>query len=571
MTLISKNGLLLALVLQLSAGEVFAGEASGAYLAGRQARMDANFAAAAQYYTRALTRDTSNPALLEATVLSFLSLGKMDRALPVAKKMESDGLESQISQMVLLVNEVGRDDFDAALTRIKDGRGIGPLVDGLIGAWAHLGSGAMSDAVAAFDKVADTSGQRGFGLYHKALAYALVGDFESAEAIFAGTGPGSAIQTRRGAIAHIQVLSQLEKNEAALALVDKIFGTTLDPELRQIRADLDAGKTLSFDTVSSARDGMAEVLYSVAGALNNEARDGDTLLFSRLSEYLRPGHVDTLLLSAQLLERLKQYDLASESYRRVPRDHSAFHAAELGRVQVLQESGKDDAAIEALEQLANSHGDLPIVHTALGDLLRKLEKFDAAIAAYDRALALYPEETPSQWFLYYVRGIGHERLGNWAKSEADFRKALVLDPGRPEVLNYLGYSLVEHNTKLDEALGMIERAVAARPDSGFIVDSLGWVLYRLGRYDEAVTHMERATELMPVDPVVNDHLGDVYWAVGRQLEAQFQWKRALSFVDYEDESNEADPDRIRQKIEIGLDQVLANEGAAPLKIAGEDG
>ena len=79
--------------------------------------------------------------------------------------------------------------------------------------------------------------------------------------------------------------------------------------------------------------------------------------------------------------------------------------------------------------------------------------------------------------------------------------------------------------------------------------------------------MERAVELMPVDPVVNDHLGDVYWAVGRGREAEFQWKRALSFVDPEDTDAEADPDRIRRKLEVGLDVVLAEEGAEPLKVA----
>ena len=135
------------------------------------------------------------------------------------------------------------------------------------------------------------------------------------------------------------------------------------------------------------------------------------------------------------------------------------------------------------------------------------------------------------------------------------------------MLNYLGYSLVQKREKLDEALAMIERAVAARPESGYIVDSLGWALYRLGRYDEAVPHMERAVELMPVDPVVNDHLGDVLWAVGRKREAEFQWRRALSFLEHGDAAEEVDADRVRRKIEVGLDAVLAEEGADPLRVA----
>ena len=118
---------------------------------------------------------------------------------------------------------------------------------------------------------------------------------------------------------------------------------------------------------------------------------------------------------------------------------------------------------------------------------------------------------------------------------------------------------------------MIERAVAARPDSGYIVDSLGLVLYRLGRYAEAVGHMEHAVELMPVDPVVNDHLGDVLWAVGRYREAEFQWKRAVSFIDPGDTDSEADPVRIRRKLEVGLDKVLSEEGSPPLKVARDDG
>jgi Flp pilus assembly protein TadD len=107
---------------------------------------------------------------------------------------------------------------------------------------------------------------------------------------------------------------------------------------------------------------------------------------------------------------------------------------------------------------------------------------------------------------------------------------------------------------------MIQRAVAARPESGYIIDSLAWAYFRLGRYTEALVPMEQASLLEPVDPVVTDHLGDVYWSVGRAREAEFQWHRALSF-----NPTEKDAARIRLKLELGLDAVLAQEGAAPLK------
>ena len=134
------------------------------------------------------------------------------------------------------------------------------------------------------------------------------------------------------------------------------------------------------------------------------------------------------------------------------------------------------------------------------------------------------------------------------------------------MLNYLGYSFVEMQTNMDEALELIELAVEGDPNSGYIVDSLGWVLFRMGQYSEAVVHLERAAELMAVDPIVNDHLGDAYWAVGRKIEAEFQWKRALSFDPEEDEA-----DRIRRKLEVGLDVVLEEEGAEPLSVTAQDG
>ena len=135
------------------------------------------------------------------------------------------------------------------------------------------------------------------------------------------------------------------------------------------------------------------------------------------------------------------------------------------------------------------------------------------------------------------------------------------------MLNYVGYSLVERGERLKEALSMIERAVLAQPKAGYIIDSLGWVQFRLGYYKRAIVNMERAVELMATDPVVNNHLGDVYWAVGRKTEARFQWLRALSFVTEAIGSEDINPIRMQLKLDIGLDAVLAREGAPPLKMA----
>ncbi|MGH1445893.1 MAG: tetratricopeptide repeat protein [Cognatishimia sp.] len=541
---------------------------AGAYLAARAATATSDYATASKFYTQLLIQAPSDPFLLENLVLANLALGNMEKTIPVARKLDSQSVNSQIGNMALVADLIDKKDYKALEVRISKEKGIGPLLDGLVLAWAKLGQGEMSEALKQFDKVADERGLTGFALYHKALAMASVGDFEGAEDIFSGATASSVQMTRRGAMAHIEILSQLERNENAITVMDALFGSALDPQLRAMREELVAGNTLPFTHVSSPREGMAEVFYSLGSALQNEAAPDYTLLYTRTAEFLRPDHIDALLLSAELLEEVEQFDLATDAYKSVPAGHTSFHAAELGRAEALRRDGKVEAAIEVLEQLSRTHGELPIVHTSLGDILRQQQDFNGAVRAYDTALGMSDSPIQSQWFSYYARGISHERLGDWPNAEADFRMALELNPGQPQVLNYLGYSMVENNINLDEALEMIEDAVAARPDSGFIVDSLGWVLYRLGRFEEAVGHMERATELMPVDPVVNDHLGDVYWSVGRKTEAQFQWMRALSFID-DSTAADAKPDRIRAKLSQGLDAVLAEEGEKTLQVAND--
>ena len=542
---------------------------TGSYLAGRQAIYQSDYPAAERYYTQALLTDPENARLLENAVVARLALGEIERALPVAQTIEANDLPSQAARMVISANLIADGKLDELLARDPETQGVGPLVDGLMMAWAYMDQGEITKAMEQFDVVSTQEGLKEFALYQKAMALALIGDFEGAEAIFAENNGVVARFPRRAALARAEVLSQLDRNTDALQFLDDVFAAGSNPTIESFVAGLTDGQTLPFTYVGSAQDGFAEVFFSVGAALSSEAAQDYVLLYTRIAMFLRPDHIDAILLSAELLDGLEQYDLAVGVYRQVPPESSDYYAAELGRAEVLSRSDRKDAAAEVLQNLAAQNPDLPDAHVALADLRSQQEDYAAAVTSYDKAIGLSEDGVGGNWFLHYARGISHERLKNWEKAEADFRRALELNPDQPQVLNYLGYSLVERQEKLDEALEMIERAVADRPDSGFIVDSLGWVLFRLGRYDEAVEHMERAVELMPVDPVVNDHLGDVYWAVGRAREAEFQWKRALSFIDPEDTDGEVDPDRIRRKLEVGLDAVLQEEGSEPLMVANE--
>jgi Flp pilus assembly protein TadD len=183
----------------------------------------------------------------------------------------------------------------------------------------------------------------------------------------------------------------------------------------------------------------------------------------------------------------------------------------------------------------------------LGDLLRREERFEEAVTVYTQAIERVGTPDARHWALFFGRGVSNERTERWPQAEADFLKALELSPEQPFVLNYLGYSWVDQGINVERAKDLIERAVAQRPKDGYIIDSLGWVHYRLGEYNEAVTTLERAIRETPDDPTINDHLGDAYWMVGRRLEARFQWERAL------DLSKDADLSAsLQKKLDTGL-------------------
>ena len=536
---------------------------AGSYLAARHAGTVSDFANGAEYFTKSLIADPTNAYLLENALTSFIALGKIDRAIPVAEVIVDQGYQSQMAHLVLNLQAAKNENWSDIFTSLEMGQTVAPLVDGLTQAWAHLGEGDMSKALASFDQVIEGEGMALYGLTHKAYALASVGDFEGADAVFSNaTEAGLLRYSARSAVAHAQILSQLDRNNDALAVIDTVFGNGADPTVAALRADLTAGQGVAFDAITSPVQGMADIYHAVAGAVHGDAPDAYTLLYTRAATYLDPDSTAAVLMTAELLADLQQYDLANETYASVSRDDPAFHAAEMGRAEVLTDAGRKDAAIEVLEALARSHPELPQVHASKGDTLRRSERFAEAVAAYTRALDIYDSASPVKWFVHYTRGIANHKVDNWAGAEADFRAALALRPDHPQVLNYLGYSLVERGEKLDEALSMIETAAAARPDNGAIIDSLGWVLFQLGRYEEAVGYMERAASLEPVDPVINDHLGDVYWAVGRETEAHFQWNRALSFDPTDTEAL-----RIRDKLTRGLDVVLRAEGLDPIRVA----
>lgn len=531
---------------------------AGPYLAARMAVYQSDFTEAADYYLRAVQGDPSDAMMKDSALVALMSAGRMEQAEQMVATMPVQDGATDLGALVRRVALARQGDWDGVLrlTGSPDQPADGSLLlDGMFQAWAEMGAGRASDAMAQFARLARIPGARAMADYHLALVRALVGDYEGAEKLLSNPTVGAHLM---GTIARVQILSQLDRNDQALKLLEGLPGLDGEPSLLALRDRLKAREKLPFTAIRDPKQGIAQVLVTFSSALAaDEDPDPLALIHARLAAWLAPDLPEAHLVAAQLLQGYGQFDLAEQEYAALRQLGEVRPIAELARAEALIRAERFDAAEAALRGLNASHPDLVGAWVALGDLMRQREKYADAVTAYDKALALMPDDREDRWFPLYARGIARERQGDFPGAEADMRAALKLRPDQPQILNYLGYSWIDRNQNLDEALRFIKAAVKARPDDGYILDSLAWAYFRLGRYAEAVAPMERAVTLMAADSLVNDHMGDIYWMAGRKREAEVQWKRALSLGPEKPE----DAARIRAKLDRGLDAVLAEEKA----------
>ncbi len=526
----------------------------GNYLAAIIAGSAKDSGAAATFLREAIKGDPRNADLLERGFVAFLADGAMPDAFKAAERLVQRDATNGLAQLALGVRALKNRQYQSARTFLqRGGRGrAADITATLLAGWAHLGAGETARAIESVDRLRGESSYNLFRDYHAGLMQDIAGN--GAEA---AKRMKSAYEQERTTLRLVDFWGRLQARRgdtAAAKATYAEFDALLPnhPIIRDAMGKLERNEPLARN-VSTAQQGAAEVLYGLASAGNRQGDELAAIVYLRLALHLDPTHDLAVLTLGDILERVKQIDDALVVYDKMPATSPLKSSADVQIGLGLEQLGKSDDAVAHLTALISSRPNDSDAITALGNLQRSRKKFVEAGAAYDRAIEKIGQPDRSHWNLFYFRGIAHERTKQWPKAEADFRKALLLIPeglGRERalVLNYLGYSMVDQNINLDEAFGMLKKAVELRPRDGYIVDSLGWAYYRLGRFDEAVRELERAIDLKPSDPVINDHLGDAYWKVGRKLEATFQWNHARD-LNPEPE----DLPRILLKIEKGLD------------------
>ena len=175
------------------------------------------------------------------------------------------------------------------------------------------------------------------------------------------------------------------------------------------------------------------------------------------------------------------------------------------------------------------------------DFLNSIKYYTQILSQIEPSHPLYAEATDG-------RGVAYERLGEWDKAEKDLLASLKVSPNQAYVINYLAYSWIEQGIKINKSLEMLKKANKLKANDPYIIDSLGWALFKLKRYQESKDYLQLAVRLMPADPIVNDHYGDVLWKNGYEIQARYYWKYVLNLEKTEKDLKE----KVEKKLIKGL-------------------
>ena len=516
-----------------------------AYVLGRHAFAMDQIDQASRYFASALSADPDDPVLLRRTFDLALAAGEETLANRLAEKLAVANRYDTTVGLVRIAAAIKRKDWDTADRLRADlaQAGFAAFTLPIVEAWTLQGRGRTNEALSKLTVDGQDGFARVYTAEHRAHILAAAGRWNEAAAaydlIFATDGQ----RNGRYRIAAADALQRAGRVDEAAKLLANATDQTMIAAAERLAAGRPIGRT-----VDDPREGVAELFTRLGADLSREKPLPIALVVARLATFLAPDSADGWLVTADVLARSGQNDAALAALNRVDTKSVIGTQAAARRAGILAQSDRPAESLVILEAAVKSPDARYDDWARLGETYSRLERFADSAAAFDKALALSAPDAPDRWYLLYGRGGAYERAGDWKKAEADLRAALALSPNEAAILNYLGYAMLDRGERLAEATQLIEKAVAAKPDDGYIIDSLGWAYFRAGRYAQAATMLERAVAEVPDDPTINEHLGDAYWKLGRRTEARFRWKAALDGGP--DKESQA---RVAAKLDYGLD------------------
>jgi tetratricopeptide (TPR) repeat protein len=545
--------------------------AAGEYLSGRLAAGLNDVDAAADHFAAAARENPSDADIVRNAFVYNLAAGRIEAAAPFAKMIQSSDEKDGLASFALAAIKLKAGDLQGARADLKGefDESFTKSIAFLSSAWIEAELAGPGAGVAALSLGKDVF--TGFNPTFVAMLEEKRGGFDAARAAHQISVASFGGPVGRAAFgAFLERNGTPEEAREYYALLDKEGGPSrrlAQSALARIARGSPSKEYLDI----SAREGAALSLYLFAGNVLQQSaeemqRATDAgfkvkerpfnlpLALAQLSIYLDPGLSDAQRLVGSIHNIYGNYAAARAAFAKIAPASPQFEQAQIEIANSLGAEGLVEEAIATLNSaIRRDKGANEAMLTIAGYYAGEGDH-ERAVKSASRAISNLTNPAPEDaWRHYITRASSLIELDRFNEAETDLKRAVEIAPEEPIALNYLGYSWIERGLNLDDAFKMIEKAVALRPQSGAIIDSLGWAHYQRGDYQEALPHLEKAAALEPGDPTVTDHLGDVYWRLGRKVEAQFQWTRAL----------ELDPtDRARKAIEEKLKSGIKQEPAA---------
>ncbi len=499
---------------------------------------------AANGYAAAAAENPGDTTLALRAYRQAVAAGDMALALRSARTLDAQKSLPPDGTLLLLADAVSTKDWKRAraLTDRVAGEKLFAFMTPVMKAWIAYGS-HDGDPLAPLKALPPGSLSETYGSEHQGLLLIATGkESEGIAAINALQLPDGA-RSARLRIAAAAELDRRHKHADALAM---LVGDA--PAIVSARMMLTDRRRLP-GAIDTPPQGVGELYVRVAADLNRQQAAPLALGFARIATMLMPDASEPWLVTASLLSLGGADEAGLEALGHVSPDDPFAGSARDTRVMLLVRAGRTDQALAEAQDATRSPGATVSDWARLGDLLSAAKKPADAAKAYDSALALAGgDKAPAEiaWPLLLQQANAVLEAGDWPTARSKAARALALAPQQPEVLNFLGYSELEHGEDITGAGAMIAKASALAPDSPSITDSLGWSWYLRGRVDRAIPLLERAAQGAPAESDINEHLGDAYWKADRKLDARYAWRAALVVADDDQKA------RIQAKIDNGL-------------------
>jgi Flp pilus assembly protein TadD len=499
---------------------------------------------AAAGFAAAADGNPGNTGLALRAFRQSVAAGDMTLGLRMAHQLDASGSLPPDGTLLLLSESVANRNWKQAqaLADRVDREKLFSFLTPVLRAWIAFGA-KQGDPLALLDAASPTGLAETYAAEQRGLLLIATGKETAGVAALGALQLPDGARAARLRIAAAATLDQRHDRDAALAMLTGDW-----PAIARARAIVTAKHKLR-GAVDTPATGIAELFVRVAADINKQQAAPLALHFARVATLLAPDDSAAWLVTASILSAGGAQDAALDALGHVAPDDPFTNTIRDARLTLLVRSGLTDQALAEAKAATTVPEAGSADWSRLADLYASNHRSADAAAAYGRALELAGgDKAPAEvaWPLLLQQANAQLEAGDWPSAKASAARALALAPRQPEVLNFFGYSEIEHGEDLDNASALIARASVLAPDDPSISDSLGWSWYLRGDVDRAIPLLERAAQGAPAESDINEHLGDAYWKANRRLAARYAWRAALVAADGEQAT------RLKAKIDFGL-------------------